>query len=65
MKPSLNSTVARLLKRLHYPLDVLLMCGHGYVAYPLSLRLIKEIVAERRICVDHSTVSGLRGLIVS
>jgi putative transposase len=53
---TLNPPVARVLKRLHYPLDVILMCVRWYVAYPLSLRHIEEMVAERGICVDHSTV---------
>ena len=45
-----------MLKRQHYPLDVILMCVRWYVAYPLSLRHIEEMVAERGIEVDHSTV---------
>jgi putative transposase len=53
---TLNPAVARVLKRLHYPLDVILMCVRWYVACPLSLRHIEEMVAERGICVDHSTV---------
>ena len=53
---TLNPAVGRVLKRLHYPLDVILMCVRWYVAYPLSLRHIEEMVAERGICVDHSTV---------
>jgi hypothetical protein len=53
---TLNPPMARVLKRLHYPLDVILMCVRWYVAYPLSLRHIEEMVAERGICVDHSTV---------
>ncbi|WP_028219233.1 IS6 family transposase [Paraburkholderia oxyphila] len=53
---SKNPAVARVLKRLHYPLDVILMCVRWYVAYPLSLRHIEEMVAERGIEVDHSTV---------
>jgi putative transposase len=53
---TLNPAVARVLKRLHYPLDVILMCVRWYVAYLLSLRHIEEMVAERGICVDHSTV---------
>jgi hypothetical protein len=56
MRPSLNPAVARVLKRLHYLPDVTLMCVRWYVAYPLSLRHIEEMVAERGICVDHSTV---------
>jgi len=35
---TLNPTLARVLKRLHYPLDVILTCVRWYVAYPLSLR---------------------------
>jgi len=54
---TLNPAVARVLKRLHYPLDVILMCVRRYVAYPLSLRHIEKMVAERGICVDHSTVN--------
>jgi len=53
---TLNPAVARVLKRLNYRLDVILMCVRWYVAYPLSLRHIEEMVAERGISVDHSTV---------
>jgi putative transposase len=56
MKQTLNPGVARVLKRLHYPLDVILTCVRWYVAYPLSLRHLEEMVAERGIAVDHSTV---------
>ena len=53
---TLNPAVARVLKRLHYPLDVILLCVRWYVAYPLSLRHLEEMMAERGISVDHSTV---------
>jgi hypothetical protein len=53
---TLNPEVARVLKRLHYPLDVILTCVRWYVAYPLSLRHLEEMMAERGISVDHSTV---------
>ncbi|SIT35924.1 transposase (fragment) [Paraburkholderia ribeironis] len=53
---TLNPAVARVLKRLHYPLDVILTCVRWYVAYPLSLRHIEEKVAGGGIAVDHSTV---------
>jgi putative transposase len=56
MKQTMNPAVARVLKRLHYPLDVILMCVRWYVAYPLSLRQLEEMVAERGIAVDQSTV---------
>src|SRR5471032_351329 len=52
----LNPAVARVLKRLHYPLDVMLMCVRWYVAYGLSVRNLEEMMAERGIQVDHSTV---------
>jgi transposase-like protein len=44
------------LKRLHYPLDVMLLCVRWYVAYSLSLRNLEEMMAERGVAVDHSTV---------
>jgi hypothetical protein len=51
MRKTLNPTVARVLKRLHYPLDVILTCVRWYVAYPLSLRHLEEMMSERG---DHS-----------
>jgi transposase-like protein len=48
--------IAKVLKRLHYPLEVILLCVRWYVAYSLSLRNLEEMMAERDICVDHSTV---------
>ena len=53
---TLNPAVARVLKRLHYPLDVILTCVRWYVAYPLSLRHLEEMMAERGVSVNHSTV---------
>lgn len=32
----LHPPVARVLNRLHYPLDVILTCVRWYVAYPLG-----------------------------
>ncbi|MBP0633420.1 IS6 family transposase, partial [Cupriavidus sp. AcVe19-1a] len=48
--------IAKVLKRLHYPLDVILLCVRWYVAYSLSLRDLEEMMAERGIAVGHSTV---------
>jgi len=44
------------LQRLHYPLEVMLVCVSWYAAYPLSLRDIEEMMAERGVFVDHATV---------
>lgn len=52
----MNPEVAKVLKRLHYPLEVMLTCVRWYVAYQLSLRHLEEMMAERGISVDHSTV---------
>jgi transposase-like protein len=56
MRQALNPMMAGVLKRLHYPLDVILLCVRWYSAYPLSLRNLEEMMAERGISVDHSTV---------
>jgi transposase-like protein len=53
---TLNPALAKVMKRLHYPLDVILTCVRWYVAYPLSLRHLEEMMAERGTSVDHSTV---------
>jgi putative transposase len=46
----------KVIKRMHYPLEVMLVCVRWYAAYPLSLRHIEEMMAERGVCVDHATV---------
>ena len=56
MKQTLTPALARVFKRLHYPFDVMLMCVRWYVAYGLSVRNLEEMMAERGIEVDHSTV---------
>ena len=45
----INSSLRKVLKRLHYPLEVMLTCVRWYVAYPLSLRHIEEM----RFCRDN------------
>ena len=45
-----------MIKRLHYPIEVMLVCVRWYAAYPLSLRHIEEMMAERGVLVDHTTV---------
>ena len=55
-KSSINSALRKVLKRLHYPLEVMLTCVRLYVAYPLSLRHIEEMMQERGVFVDHATV---------
>jgi transposase-like protein len=52
----MNADIATVLKRLNYPLNVMLLCVRWYVAYPLNLRHLEQMMAERGISVDHSTV---------
>jgi putative transposase len=52
----INAELRKVLKRLHYPLDVMLTCVRWYAAYPLSLRHLKEMFAERGVDVDHTTM---------
>ena len=52
----MNAALRRVVKRLHYPIEVMLICVRWYAAYPLSLRHIEEMMAERGIEVDHATI---------
>jgi putative transposase len=44
-------------KWLKFPLEVILMCIRWYAAYPLSYRHVEELMKERGVSVDHSTVN--------
>ena len=50
------SLIRKAFKRLHYPIDVIAQCVRWYLAYALSLRDLEEMMAERGILVDHSTL---------
>ena len=52
----INSTLNKVLQRLHYLSEIMLTCVRWYVAYPLSLRHVEEMTQERGVFVDHSTV---------
>ena len=55
-RKTLPADIGKVLKRLHYPLDVIVLCVRWYVAYSLSLRNLEEMMVERGIEVDHSSV---------
>ncbi|HHR6132317.1 TPA: IS6 family transposase [Providencia alcalifaciens] len=50
------SLIRKAFKRLHYPADIIAQCVRWYLAYALSLRNLEEIMRERGIDVDHSTL---------
>ena len=43
-------------KGMRFPIDVILVCIRRYAAYPLSYRHLEEIMEERGVSVDHSTI---------
>jgi putative transposase len=45
-----------MFKGRHFDQSVVLLCVRWYLAYCLSLRDLKEMMAERGIGVDHSTI---------
>jgi putative transposase len=44
-------------KGAHFPQEVILMGVRWYVAYPLSTRHVEELMEERGVAVDHSTIN--------
>ena len=45
-----------MFKGRHFDRSVILLCVRWYLAYNLSLRDLEEMMAERGLSVDHSTV---------
>src|SRR5471030_741513 len=56
LKKTMNDAMSKVFKRLRYPIEVMLVCVRWYAAYPLSLRNLEEMMAERGVIVDHATV---------
>ena len=44
-KKTMNEALGKVLKRLHYPIEVMLVCVRWYAAYSLSLRNLEEMMA--------------------
>ena len=51
-----TSVLRKVIKRLHFPREIMLVCVRWYAAYPLSLRNLEEMMAERGVAVDHAKV---------
>src|ERR687884_273021 len=52
-----RETMAISFKGAHFPQEVILMGVRWYIAYPLSTRHVEELMAERGVDVDHSTIN--------
>ncbi|EOS95563.1 ISYps1 transposase [Erwinia tracheiphila PSU-1] len=50
------SLIRNTFKRLHDPVDIIAQCVRCCLAYALSLRNLEEMMAERGIVVEHSTL---------
>ncbi len=48
-----------MFKGRHFDQFLILLCVRWYLAYNLSLRDLEEMMAERSICFDHSTIHDL------
>jgi len=44
-------------KGMRFPIDVVLVCIRWYAAYPLSYRHLEEMMEERGVSVDHSSIN--------
>lgn len=44
-------------KGMRFPIEVILVCIRWYAAYPLSYRHMEEIMEERGVVVDHSSIN--------
>ena len=44
-------------KGAHFERDIILTCVRWYLAYPLSYRQLEELMQERSVSVDHSTIN--------
>ena len=45
------------MKRMRFPKEIILVCIRWYAAYALSYRNLEEMMQERGVSVDHSTVN--------
>ena len=44
-------------KGMRFPIEVILVCIRWYAAYPLSYRHLEEMMQERGVFVDHSSIN--------
>lgn len=42
---------------MRFPIGIILVCIRWYVAYPLSYRHLEEMMDERGVSVDHSSIN--------
>src|SRR5215472_4271495 len=45
-----------LFQKRHFAAEIIVTCVRWYLRFTLSLRDIEELMAERGLCVDHTTI---------
>ena len=45
-----------LFKGRHFEAEIIVLCVRWYLRYPLSLRQLEEMMAERNLTIDHVTI---------
>src|SRR5450759_3681797 len=45
-----------LFRERHFAGDIIVLCVRCYLRFSLSYRDLKELMAERGLCVDHTTI---------
>src|SRR5450631_2087553 len=55
-RKTIMKSLRSVIQRQRFPLDIMLLCVRWYVAYALSLRNLEEMMQERGVLVDHSTI---------
>ena len=62
IESAMTPELRKVLKRLHYSLEVMQFCARWYAAYPLSFgnipspRHLEEMMQGRGVLIDNSTV---------
>ena len=46
----------KLFKYRHFDAEIILLCIRWYLRYSLSYRDLEEMMVERGLCVDHTTI---------
>jgi transposase-like protein len=52
----MSKAMKGVIKRLRFPFDIMSTCVRWYLAYALSFRNLEEMMQERGVFVDHSTI---------
>jgi transposase, IS6 family len=47
---------SNLFKWRHFQAEIILLCVRWYLRYPLSYRDLEEMVGERGLHIDHTTI---------